>query len=405
MTTAHESINVVLTSKVHHYFKCSRCGLCCKGSVEITSSEYEKIVELARSLGVKVPVEIRDYITHTKIIMRPTEDSEGEKWCVFLRRENGQRSTCMIYSHRPSFCRLFPLYIGVLEEAYEGLTVYVDVIHCPEVRHLSVEGYMELDEKTCAEIVLSCIKHNREILTSVPSLNKEVIVFELGDRVVTSSLLNKYKLVYELNRILIRGVSERSSWLELLQRTLAFQYAIREEISTLINSARKDEIAELARVLPERVRSRMDNVYVGEGEVTYMVNTALSDIGLKIDKERVMIHDARNIKLRVAMLDLAKLRENIGSMFVFLEESIARLPMFYQILHLPLEVMYSHGYFLVFTLAAVYSTVLADLDADARMASIDMGALPYVFKYVTALARTLYSSQVSKNYTAIELSM
>ncbi len=389
---------VEVTCPVKHYFKCTRCGLCCKGSVELTPREYEIIVKLAEKLNVRVPIEVKDYITHVKIVLKPVEDSEGEKWCVFLKREDNI-ATCIIYEHRPVFCRLFPLYIGISEALK---TIYVDVIHCPEVRHERQDDYSELDVQYCRENTLQCISYNSELLESIPNLDKEVIVFDLGDTVAVAKLHLKYQLTKLISELMIRDISEKTTWLELLQRTLALQYAIRDIVSSFIGRKKPEDIAELARRLVLESISRANEEHVSEQEVFYLVNLALSDLGLKIDQDRVAVHDAKRMSIRVAKLDLSTLRLEVGDLLVYLREVIARLPTFFQIHHLPMEVVYSHGYFLIFAVASVYSSVLQDLDRDSKIASIDMGALPYVFKYVTALARSLYASQTGKNYVEVE---
>ena len=390
---------VTLTTQVKHYFKCNRCGLCCKGSVELTPREYDEIVKLAEKLRVKVPIEVRDYVTHIKIILRPIEDQQGEKWCVFLRREDST-THCMIYDKRPVFCRLFPLYMGVSNDLK---TIYVDVIHCPEVRHTPQEEHTEVNEEFCTKIILESIEYNSEVLLSVPDLDKDVIVFELGDVVAIAKLYNKYMLVKSIGESILQDISEKSTWLELLEKTLALQYAVRDIVSVyIVGRKRPEDLAEIVRELLTQARSRMKEEIVSDAEVMYLAQAVLSDIGLKIDRESVAVHDAKNITIRAVKLDNAAFNTPIGKMIVYIEEILSRLPTFYQILHLPVEIVFSHGYFPIFVAASVYSNALADLDIDSKIASIDMGALPYVFKYVTALARSIYASHLGKSYIEVK---
>jgi Fe-S-cluster containining protein len=97
--------------------KCITCltGSCCKDGVEVDLKEAQKISQLAIDLSkpwFEGLCEDRDMPSGwaTSTVVR-----EGR--CVFQRSDY----RCMIYEHRPMYCREFPLENGRVAELYDYL--------------------------------------------------------------------------------------------------------------------------------------------------------------------------------------------------------------------------------------------------------------------------------------------
>ncbi len=99
------------------HFECQQCGRCCSGPSEgyiwVTKPEIQLIADF---LKISVGQVRRDYLKRvgfrTTIIEQP-----GTKDCIFLREVKGHRfdkltikKRCMIYSVRPSQCRVWPFW-------------------------------------------------------------------------------------------------------------------------------------------------------------------------------------------------------------------------------------------------------------------------------------------------------
>ncbi len=367
------------------------CGACCKGSVELTPREFEKIRELGKRLGLRVPIELRDYIYVSKIIMKPIEDSEGEKWCAFLRRED-KKLLCQIYDERPSFCRLYPLYIGYSREQD---TIYVDVVHCPNMRHEPSEDREEIDIKFVEKCINDVVKRDEMILNIVPVLDRESVVLDLGDRIVITKLYRKFELVKRLNRRIFEEFKNTNHKLrDLLQIMFKVQSCIKD--STIEAS-----ISDLSSI--ERIEStilggieRIYNRYTfTDPEFSHIIRLIVCDMGLGVEDSYVIVHDMVSMKARLVKISYDDiLNTSLKDVMNIVREYLCeRFPIFHQIYYLPLEVLYTHGFAPIFIILSFYLLGLRRYhNVDEIAASVDMGGLPYVFKYVSTFVKLTYTS-------------
>ena len=91
------------------HFKCMQCGRCCSGPAEgyiwVTKPQTKLIADF---LKIKSQQLRQKYLKRvglrTTIVEQP-----GTKDCIFLQEANGQKR-CMIYSVRPSQCRIWPFW-------------------------------------------------------------------------------------------------------------------------------------------------------------------------------------------------------------------------------------------------------------------------------------------------------
>ncbi len=391
-------MEIVLTSDVPHYFKCTQCGLCCKGSVELTEKEYEKIVEHARRLGLRVPIEIRDYVFQTKIIMRPVEDEKGERWCIFLTK-NDNRRVCSIYPDRPSFCRLYPLYIGVSKDLDK---VYVDVVHCPEVRHVPDGEREPLDVSNVSKIVHEIISENPAVLNIVPDLDRHCIVLDLGDRVAACKLYHKYMIECTMFRRILSYVRPDVTWLELMKILLSVQSKLRDLSSSFMFRNELPTLNELEKQVESAVQEGVEDVSkINDGEVIQQARLILQDVGVRIDESLYYVYDVVNLKSKLFRLDDSDFRTCIGDMYMYVRELFHRFPVFHQLHFLPLEMVLTHGYLPLVVMTMLYTCSLKSQDVWCRMANVDMSALPYVFKYVSTLVRLTYASRLREQWQAL----
>ncbi|GEM_PF-2566416 len=388
-------MRVVLTSDVPHYFKCTQCGLCCKGSVELTQEEYEKITKIASQLGIRIPIEIRDYIFQTKIIMRPVEDDKGEKWCIFLDRR-GDKALCTIYEHRPSFCRLYPLYIGVSRELD---TIFVDVVHCPHVRHVPQDDYARLDETYVSKVIDDIVSQNPSVLNIVPDLDRHCIILDLGDRVVACKLYRKYEIERKIVDNIVNLIDPDCTWLDVFRIILAFQMCIRDISSRLMFRTGLPAASELAKEVEDCVKDVQVNLSkIADREVVQQAKLILQDVGVRIDESMYYVYDVVHLKSKLYRLEDEDFRLRIGDMTMYVKEMLYRFPVYHQLHFLPLEMTLTHGYFPLVAMTMLYSVSLRDQDVWDRIANVDMSALPYVFKYVSTLVRLTYASRLREQW-------
>lgn len=88
-----------MAEEIEEQIDCTVCANCCKvATARLTERDVER---LARHLGVKSPVFVRDYCEESAeegLILRRTPDG-----CVFL-----EGTVCAVYDQRPASCQDFP---------------------------------------------------------------------------------------------------------------------------------------------------------------------------------------------------------------------------------------------------------------------------------------------------------
>ncbi len=367
------------------------CGACCKGSVELTPKEFEKIRELSRKLGVRVPIELRDYVYTSKIIMKPVEDSEGEKWCVFLKKEDN-RAICQIYDDRPSFCRLYPLYIGYSREQD---TIYVDIVHCPNMSHNDPNDRDLISQDYIERQVKDVVDRDEYLLNIVPALDRDSVIVDLGDSIILTKLYKKFELIQKINNIILEKLSSTNLKLrEVLEVLFRVQSCIKD---STIESSVKDlsTIEDIENVIRGGIEKMFEKYKFTDSEFSHMINLMMTDMGVYVDESLMVIHDMVSMKTRLFKVDYHTLfNTGIGEILPIIDEYLRqRFPIFHQIYYLPLEVFYSHGIVPIIVILSTYYICLRRIhNVDEIAACVDMGGLPYVFKYVGTFVKLTYSS-------------
>jgi len=367
------------------------CGACCKGSVELTPKEFEKIRELSRRLGVRVPIELRDYIYISKIIMKPIEDSEGEKWCVFLKKENN-KAICQIYDERPSFCRLYPLYIGYSREQE---MIYVDIVHCPNMRHNDPTDRELIDQEYIEKQVREVVERDEYLLNIVPALDRESVVLDLGDSMILTKLYKKFELVRKINRIIMEKILSTSLKLrDILEILFKVQSCIKD---STIETSSKDlsTLENIENVILGGIEKLFDKYRFTDSEFSHIMNLMMSDMGIYVDENLMIIHDMVSMKSRLFKIDYSTLfNTSVSDILLIIDEYLCqRFPVFHQIYYLPLEMFYSHGIVpIIIILTSYYACLRKIHSVDEVVACVDMGGLPYVFKYVSTFIKLTYTS-------------
>ncbi len=88
-----------IAEEIEEQIDCTVCANCCKvATARLTERDVER---LARHLGVKPPVFVRDYCEESEeegLILR-----RNESGCVFL-----EGTSCTVYEQRPASCQDFP---------------------------------------------------------------------------------------------------------------------------------------------------------------------------------------------------------------------------------------------------------------------------------------------------------
>lgn len=367
------------------------CGACCKGSVELTPKEFEKIRELGRKLGLRVPIELRDYIYVSKIIMKPVEDSEGEKWCVFLKRED-RKAICQIYEERPSFCRLYPLYIGYSRDQD---TIYVDVVHCPNMSHNDPNERDLIDQEYIERQVKDVVNRDEYILNIVPSLDRDSVIIDLGDSMILTKLYKKFELIKKINKIIIDKLSYSNlKFRDLLDVLFKTQSCIKD---STIEASIKDlsTVEDIENIIIGGIEKMFDKYSFRDSEFAHMINLMMTDMGVYVEESLMVIHDMVSMKTRLFKIDYSSLFDiNINEILPIINEYLCeRFPVFHQIYYLPLEIFYSHGLAPIITMLVMYYACLRKIhNVDEVAACVDMGGLPYVFKYVSTFVKLTYTS-------------
>lgn len=381
----------ITSNPIKHYFKCTKCGICCASTVELTYDEYKRIKQLSIEKRISIPIEIRDYITIIKYIMKPIE-IENIRKCVFLM-DLGSEKICSIYDQRPTYCRLYPLYPG-----YSSIEdkLYVDILHCPYTLHEFKEDFQEINDKFIIEVLKDVEEHEPNYLTIIPNLDREVVLLQQDSKVYLVPMYIKYKIVQIINNTIVNQLKDLTNFIEFIRSILDIQYQLRDLIIKISNIEK----------LPEFLSNELviGKYPVSDNECIYMIKTVLNDLGIKSSGSVYVVYDNINRKLcKVEFSDNKICKLSISELNDFIYEIFRRFAINYQIYYLPLEMIYSHGYLILFSLLSLY--LMLDLEnLYEYMCVYDCTGLPIVFKYVTTLVKNLhvYSSSPYLTYTYLE---
>ena len=121
-------------------FKCTGCGKCCTGSNGYAWLTEADVLGLARHLNLSVNKFLQKftrYVNGSYALL----DAPGTDRCIFLEGKQ-----CRVYEARPSQCKQFPFWPGVVasKEEWESLKSECEGIDHPEGKHFSKEEIEEL---------------------------------------------------------------------------------------------------------------------------------------------------------------------------------------------------------------------------------------------------------------------
>lgn len=368
------NFRIVLTTGIH-YFQCNNCGLCCEGPVELTTRDYERIMRLAEKLGKEPIIEVKQGPHRLRRIMKPIQKDELLQECAFLIYD-GPRRLCSIYSDRPCYCRLYPVFLGVSHVLGE---LYADVLHCPGVTHREQSGYMKLDEKTILEIVREIVEFDNEFINIIPNMDRGVVLSLYSKfRELYIMWPLKYQLVQQLNNILMREVEHCENFLQLLYEIARFQTKLNNTLRECYDVFKLAQDVEKYR---EKIHVRLDDVWK-------MVFDCLKQAEMVVDKD-VVILDNYYKEVYGVELNVKDLRElELDSVDIeFIGEIFRRFSCNFQTCALPLEFMYVKGYAILLLLYCLYRNTCEDIVAS--LYNFDAVGLAIYTRYVNKLLSTL----------------
>ena len=356
----------VLTTKIPHYFYCSRCGLCCRGSVQLSRSEYERLLRKAKEL--KLPINVQERFG--RYVMRPI-DYYDEKKCTFLTKRNDEY-ICLIYPERPTFCRFYPLYPGYSRSLD---TIFIDILHCPNTTHERKRGFYEITSNDFIYSVIRDVKScENDFINVLPDLDKPVILFVKRGKVVYSPMIIKYNVVSKINEELCRMLKSSTNIQELVSTIISVQLRIKKII---LNS----------NDLNFNTNFNYKDLVINNHIVLKAVNRVLKELF----PDNIVIYDhvnSRMYKLRPNLYDILSL--DISSVYNYISEIFLRLPSLLPLYYIPLENMYLRGYLALIIITSLYLSINGD---EVWIASnVDAVGLPLLFNYLVNIAQKYYST-------------
>ena len=332
----------ITSNPIKHYFKCTKCGICCASTVELTYDEYKRIKQLSIEKNISIPIEIRDYITIIKYIMKPIEIEDIRK-CAFLL-DLGSEKICSIYDQRPTYCRLYPLYPGYSSKED---TLYVDILHCPYTLHEFKEDFQEINNDFIINTLEDIKKHEPNYLTIIPNLDREVALLQQDSRIYLVPMYLKYRIVQRINNVIINQLKDFTNPIDLIRSILDIQYQLRDIIVKIAN------IEKLIDILSTELT--ISKYPISDNECIYMIKTVLNDLGIRSSGNIYVIYDNINRKLcKIEFTDNKLYDIEFSKINDFVYEIFRRFAINYQIYYLPLEMIYSHGYLILFSLLSLY---------------------------------------------------
>ncbi len=365
---------VALTTVVH-FFQCNNCGLCCEGPVELTTGDYERIIRLAKKLGREPIIEVKKGPHRLRRVMKPIRKDELLQECAFLIHE-GPRRLCAIYSDRPCYCRLYPIFVGVSHVLRE---FYADVLHCPGVTHMEVSGYLRLDEQTISSMISEIISFDNEFINILPNMDRGVVLSlypKFRDLYIMWPL--KYQIVQQLNNMFIEEIKHCENFLQLLYEISRFQHRV--------NTALKmcDDIFRLS----QNVRECRDKAHVKIDDVWKAIFECLRQAEIVVNRDVILL-DNYYKEVYGVELDIKELRElevnNVD--FDIINEIFRRFSCNFQTCALPLELMYVKGYAILLLLYSLYRNTCEDIVAS--LYNFDAVGLAVYTRYVNKLLSML----------------
>ncbi len=346
------NLTLIPTTLHEHLFRCIQCGLCCEGPVELTDSDYDRILKKFSELKLKPSIEFRKRGEKLRPILKPLEKDQLTLECAFLKRVDGNRRICMIYEERPCYCRLYPLFIGLSKNLN---VIYVDVLHCPGVSHkctgkCSLTRISTIDNKYVIDTLNDILKIDPKFLDIVPNTDKAVtITLYPKFRNVYIDWNLKYSTISRLNRALCNELYSCDNLLQVIYTISRFQMKVREGIKYI------DKIFEL----PDKI-----------GDIKCTCHVKLKDIEREIlkmfnygevirDGRRIIILDNYDNNMYEICIDLEDFKdididerdlENILDLLYRFSTNI-------QTCALPFEKIYINGYLYLIIIYGIYKSI------------------------------------------------
>ncbi len=236
---------VIVTSPDRVWFRCTRCGACCSSAVQLCESE----VSLLEGKYPEISPYIKEVVHYTflgpriRYVLMPKRRTVNFAKCIFYDPETRK---CRIYSDRPAYCRIFPIYIAVA-----GRTILADVLWCDGVNFRG-EG----DEVTGDYVLklLSEVPNLREYMTLVPNFSGFYPTFSKDIR---EDILTKYQFMRSVASEITNAIK-----VESIHDVLAVPaaLAVSFEDARVANSNSPNEVAAAFKVWYKVVRDGFEDL-------------------------------------------------------------------------------------------------------------------------------------------------
>ncbi|NPA23953.1 MAG: YkgJ family cysteine cluster protein [Crenarchaeota archaeon] len=336
---------LTITTPLPHSFTCNNCGLCCEGPVELSENDYKRLKSICDD--VDRHIEVRKRNGKVRRILRPVEKGELVQECIFLRRE-GDKRICSIYENRPSYCKLYPLFVAYSRNMRK---MYVDILHCPEVRH---ENTNNMRDEQILDSVRKIFDEDPTFIEVIPNVDKAVVfTFYYRFRDIYLDWKLKYEIMIELNRILISEIRKCENSLQLMLEIYRFQEAVRESLRSINNIFNICEGVRGAR-----------RPHVSFHEFSRAVNDLLIVRALCRHGYMIIVDNyckrVYNVKLSIDYFRNMYLSSEDLSV---LEELLYRLSTNIQTCALPIEYIYTQGYLNIILLYLIYRGVCESFES------------------------------------------
>ncbi len=331
---------LTITTPLPHSFKCNNCGLCCEGPVELSDRDYERLKNIRDDIDKFV--ELRKRNSRIRRILKPVEKRELLQECIFLRREADGRRLCSIYDQRPSYCRLYPLFVAYSRNLKK---IYVDVLHCPGVKH--EEGMSDLEILKTINEVLSFDESFIDVIPSVDRAVTFTLYHKFRDVYLDWKL--KYSIVSELNGAFLRDIQYCENSIQLLMEFLRFQ----EKIKTIIR-----EINDIFNIVDNIEKVKNMRPSVSMRDVIKTLNNLLIVRALARDGSLIIVdnYDKNVYSIRLGIDYLRNLYIEHRDIEI-IREILYRLSTNIQTCALPVEYIYVQGYLNIILLYLIYRGV------------------------------------------------
>ncbi|NPA99785.1 MAG: YkgJ family cysteine cluster protein [Crenarchaeota archaeon] len=337
--------SITITTPLAHSFNCNNCGLCCEGPVELSEGDYERLRRIRPDIDRYIEVRRRN--GKIRRILRPVEKSDLLQECIFLKHENNRR-LCSIYDDRPSYCRLYPIFVAYSRNMRK---FYVDILHCPGVRH---DGSNIIDSELILSTLDAILKRDETFIEVVPNVDRAVI-FSLYHRFrdVYLDWKLKYSIMIELNNVLLQRIRHCENSLQLLIEIYRFQNMMKENIRSIdnifniVNNVQRSSEAKfsfsdfmktLSNLLIVKALSRAGSLIV------------VDNYSKRVYSARLSIDFFRNMIIENTDLDI------ICELFYRLSTNI-------QTCALPIEYAYTQGYLNIVLLYFIYRGLCENYEA------------------------------------------